>query len=238
MAPKNEGYYNPKNIHVTDVGDCIGKTWYQLNGVEPLKYSKAALRNIVAHNIVTAHWKDMDDYLVSYVDKDKLKYVNIRSLSELKKQEIPAMKKRFKKWFCEISNIGCSIKVGETKTINLRNGFKLSGTPDIIAGPELIYFRGYGNTLTPDLLTQLGGYHRLFNSKKFTVVFIGKEGLAESRVCPEEITQYRKNFDESLKRCIEERKIMLDTLEEPIMNPKNILGCTSCRWRQICDKSY
>ena len=101
-----KGDFDPYTIHVTEVGDCPRKFWFNLTRADKLKYPKVSLRGIMAHNFVSEFYRNQPMYthrmelpkVAGYVELDRIGEVDISMHQEIMKSDMPEIAANFFKW--------------------------------------------------------------------------------------------------------------------------------------------
>jgi hypothetical protein len=243
--PREE--FNPRDIHVTDVGSCPGKYWFSLIKAKPLGYSTAGLRGTMAHNFIYQTETGDHEGFIGLIENDRLENVDYQVYRKIVDEDLLQIKSNYFSWVAstELDLSNSTHEQEFRKPIN-GSGFTLTGTIDRFNPRLVLDYKTGAINVRDEYIAQLAAYRDILlgpaiqqdgslGQRKCYLVFLSNGGPKEVEIKESDLSSELEIFKERLKMDIEQRAHILQEFQMPRFKP-TLLHCNYCRYIHLCDK--
>jgi len=239
MDRHNDGVMN---IHVTETYSCHKPAWFRMQGVNKAPEHYYTLRGTLLHshiedflkanlsrNSVNQYWdinKTVDQLRLSPLVAEKLK----EELQNGWKNFLDFYKDHLMEFAYKREHIKL---VEEALEMELRDGFKLVGRPDLVTDKTIWDFKSgkASRSVSKEYKLQLSLYKLLLNDKdlRLRLVFLGGPRYEVKEVIADD--GLTLDMMRVINQAIEHRKSMIEGNEPPA---KFSFYCSMCGYRHVC----
>ena len=243
MAADTSKEFNPYQIHVTSVNNCLGKFWYGLIGEKPLVDARCSLRGSMAHGYAYQRLTKSKKGYIGLVESRRIHQIDHSIYKDLVETEMPTIMNNIDDWI-ENTKIPKDNQIVEKEySTELRDGFSLVGVPDWHTLSDIVDFKSGGDSIRKEYAYQLSAYRGSLLGNTLVdkdancyLVFVGdKDGYQEKKIPEETLTKAYGEFKVNLEKEIDRRIKVMEDFGCSREEFKPSFTCCFCNYRHLCN---